>query len=131
MRSKIAVILVGGAFLLAGAPMALAKTAHHLFSGEVTHLDSTAKTVAVKGHSSGKADKEMTFTLGPEAKIVDGIKARKFGELEVGTRVQVSYADEGSAHQAMRIEMLPPRTAKAAASTAPSTGSKPKSKSHY
>lgn len=112
MRSKIAAILVGGAFLLGGAPMALAKTAQHQFWGAVSQLDSTAKTLAVRDHVGTKG-KEMTFTLDPGTKIMHGSKARSFSELKIGEQVKVSYSDQGSAHQAKRIEVLPAKTAKA------------------
>lgn len=109
MRSKTAAVLVGAAFLLAGAPLALAKSAAHQFWGEVSHLDSTAKTLAVKPNS-GK--QEMTFTLAPDAKIMQGSKAKSLAELKVGERVKVSYADEGSTHRAQRIEVFAAQTAK-------------------
>ena len=118
MSSRIAALLVGGAFLLAGAPMALAKTAEHQFSGEVTHVDAAAKTLAVKDPSA-KAAKEMTFTLLPETKIMEGPKARHLAELKVGEKVKVSYADQGMTHQAQRIEVAPAKTAKAAPAGSP------------
>jgi hypothetical protein len=103
MRSKTAAVLVGTAFLLAGAPLALAKPAQHQFWGQVSQLDSAARTLAVKPNS-GK--QEMTFTLAPDAKIMQGAKARSLADLEVGERVKVSYADEGTAHKAERIEVF-------------------------
>lgn len=129
MRSKIAAVLVGAAFLLAGAPMALAKTDQHQFSGGVTRLDAAAKTLAVK-EQGGKTGKEMTFTLAPEAKIMQGSKATSLGALKVGEQVRVTYADQGSTHQAQRIEVLPAQTAKAGTSKTPATA-KPKPKSGY
>lgn len=111
MRSRFAAILVSGAFLLAGAPVAVAKTMQHQFSGEVSRTDSTAKTFVVKDHATSA--KEMTFSLAPDAKIMQGAKARSLAELKVGERVKVSYTDEGSKHQAKRVEVLPAKTAKA------------------
>jgi hypothetical protein len=124
MRSKVAAILVGGAFLFAGAPMALAKTAEHQFSGVVSHLDSAARTLAVKNHDGGTG-KEMKFALASDAKIMQGSQARGLGQLKIGERVKVTYADQGSTHQAKRIDVLPARTARAASAKSP--GTEPKS----
>lgn len=130
MRFKTVAMIVGGAFLLVGAPMALAKPpappakpVTHLFSGEVTHLDSVAKTVAVKEHDA-MTGKVMTFTLATDAKIMRGAAAKTLGDLKVGDQIKVAYADQGMTHKAHRIDLLPAKVAKA--KTHPMSTSKPK-----
>jgi len=118
MRSKIVPLLFGAAFLLVAAPMALAKPMEHNFSGEVSHMDSAAKTLTVKEHG-GKTGHDMTFTMAPAAKIMQGSKARSLTELEVGERVKVTYSDLGSVHQAQRIEVLAAKTANAKPASKP------------
>ena len=110
MRSKTAMAVMG-AYILAAAPMA--RAAEHQFSGDVSRLDATAKTLVVK-EDGAKSPKEMTFSLATDAKIMQGAKARSFADLKVGERVKVSYADAGSAHQAKRIDVLGTQTAHAA-----------------
>lgn len=126
MRSMTVAFLVGAAFLLLGAPMGLAKPAAHLFSGEVSHLDKAAKTLAVK-ERAGKPWKEMTFTLAPNAKITQGAQAKSLGELKVGERVRVTYDEQGDAHQAQKVEVLAAKTAQAKPAYKPT----PKTKSTY
>jgi hypothetical protein len=113
MRSKIAAVLAGGAFLLAGAMPALAVTADHQLSGKVSHLDAKAKTVAVK-EEGGTTAKVTSFTLAPDAKVMEGSKVRTFAELKVGERIMVTYTDQGSTHQAKQIDMLPATAANVA-----------------
>jgi len=108
MRSKTA-LAVMGAYILAAAPMA--RAAEH-FTGDISQLDAKAKTVAVKEHGM-KAGKEMTFALAPDAKIMQGAKAKALTDLRVGEQVKVSYANQGATHQAERIDVLPRKSAKA------------------
>lgn len=111
MHSRIAAVLVGGvALFLAGAPMGVANAAGHQLSGEVSQLDATAKTVTVK--ETRASGKEMTFTMAPSVKIMQGSRPKNLGDLEIGTRVTVTYADKGSTHMAKRIEVHPSKTAK-------------------
>jgi hypothetical protein len=123
MRFKIAAILVGATFLLAGAPIALASTTEHSFSGEIKSLDWLGETLSLK-ESAAKNAKEMSFSVAPEATIMRGPKATSLEELKVGEHVKVTYLDKGSAHQAQRIEVLPGKISKAAPARKSATKSK-------
>ncbi len=125
MRSEIAAALAGGALLLAAALPAVASTAEHQLSGKVSQLDAKAKILAVKKDDSGTTATEVSFTLAPDAKIMAGAKARSLGDLRVGESVKVTYTDQGSTHQAKRIDVLQANTAKAA--PAKSSSTKPRS----
>lgn len=114
MHARMAALLVGAAVLFSGAPLALAKPAHHQFSGEVSQIDGAAKTVVVKQKT--KAGDEMTFSVGLDTKIMQGSRAKSLGELEIGERVKLTYADEGPKHVAKRIEVLPAKAGKTHAS---------------
>ena len=117
MRKTMAV-LAGAAFLIGGAPMTLAKTDQHEFSGSVIRFNSTAKTLAVQ-ESGAKTGKTMSFTLAPDAKIVQGTQAKSLAELKVGERVKVTYSDKGSAHSAQRVELIAAEPVKSHASSIP------------
>lgn len=110
MRFKTGAILVGSAFLLAGASAALAKSADQHFSGKVKSIDQTEKTLVV---SSESGKEQMTFKLASDAKIMQGTTAESLTALKVGERIKVSYLDEGSRHQANRIDLLSGSVAKA------------------
>ena len=111
MRCKTA-LAVTGAYILAAAPMAMAAE-HHQVIGEVSRVDASAKTLVIKEHGA-KSGKEMTFTLASDAKVLEGYKSKSLADLKVGEQVRVSYADEGSKHEADRINLLPGKTAQAA-----------------
>ena len=110
MRSTVA-IFAAAALLLVGASAAIAKSATQQFSGQISRIDSVAKTLVVK--EEGNTHTEMTFTVGSYAKIMEGSKATSLGELKVGEHVKVSYADVGSKHEAQRVEAMPAKTAAA------------------
>ena len=110
MRTSVA-IFAAAAILLAGAPAALAKGATQQFSGQISQIDAVGKTLAVK--EQGKTHMEMTFAVASDAKIMAGSTAKNLGELKVGERVKVSYADVGSKHEAQRIEVMHAKTATA------------------
>jgi hypothetical protein len=109
MRSRIAAALAGAAFVLAVALPAL--SAELQLSGKLTQLDAKARTLAVMKDSSAMSAPATSFTLAPDAKIMHGAKATSLGDLSVGQRVKVTYADEGSTHRANRIEVLTASTA--------------------
>lgn len=123
MRFKTAALLVGVTFLLAGAPMALATTTQHRFSGVIKSLDWLGETLVLK-EPGAKNAKEMTFSVAPEAKIMKGPKAMSLQELKVGEHAKVTYVEQGSQHQAQRIEVLPAKISKAAPAKKPATKSK-------
>jgi hypothetical protein len=109
MRSKIAAVFAGAAFLSALALPAVA--AELQLSGKLTRLDAKAKTLAVMKDSGSAAAQTTSFTLAPDAKIMQGTRTTSLDDLEVGQRVKVTYADEGSMHRAKRVEVLSANTA--------------------
>lgn len=111
MRTSAAILVAAAAILLAGAPAAFATSATHQFSGRISKIDTAGKTLAVK--EEGKTQMEMNFALANDAKIMEGYKKTTFGDLKVGERVKVSYADVASKHEARRIEVMHAETATA------------------
>lgn len=110
MRTSVAVF-TAAAILLAGAPVALAKATTHQFSGQISRVDTVAKTLVVK--NEGKSRTEMTFAVASDAKIMVGTMSKSLADLKVGEHVKVSYADVGSRHEAHRINVTHAKTAKA------------------
>ena len=104
-----AAILAAAALLFVGAPAAFATAATHQIWGQISHVNTAGKTLAVK--EDGTTHKEMTFALANDAKIMSGAKVTSLAELKVGERVKVSYADVGSRHEAQRIDVMHANTA--------------------
>jgi threonine synthase len=100
----------------------------HVFSGEVTRLDATAKTLRVRAQS-GKKD-EMIFDTPSGVKIMQSGKTKTLSEVKAGERVNVTYTGEGAKHEARRIELLGAQ-AKAASSPSKQQQQQPKAKSHH
>jgi len=94
--------------LLPGA-MALAGTTHQA-RGEITALDSAARTLVVKAAQAPR--QEIHLTLMPDARIIASGKPGTVGDLKTGEQVKVTYADEGAVHQASRVEIVPARAGK-------------------
>jgi len=110
MRTSVAIFAVA-AMLLAGASPVFAKGATQQFSGQISQIDTVAKTLAVK--EQGNAHTQMSFAIPSDAKIMAGVKTKSLGDLMVGEHVKVSYADVGSMHKAQRIEVMQSKTAAA------------------
>lgn len=110
MRSAFATFAAAALLIAGTSGAALAAGASHEFSGNVSHVNPTAKTLIVR-HARYPGT-EMSFQLAPDAKILSGKKARSLTDLQVGQHVMVSYSDKGRNHEAHRIEL---RTRTAAA----------------
>jgi hypothetical protein len=91
------------AVLLTGAA-ALAGTAHTV-RGEITSLDSSARTLVIKESQAPRL--ELRLALKTDAQIVAAGKPGAFGDLKSGENVRVTYADNGAAHEASRVEVMP------------------------
>ena len=90
------------AALLTGS-LALAGNAHEM-SGEITRLDASAHTLAVKETAAPRH--ELQLKLKTDAQIVANGKPEAFGDLKAGEKVKVSYTGTGAKREATRIEVL-------------------------
>lgn len=102
MRSAFATFATAVLIVAGSSGIALAKGATHEFSGNITHLNATAKTLAVK--ETVKPNAVMSFTLAPGAKIRSNAMNTSLDKLAVGQRVVVKYTDEGAKHTAAQID---------------------------
>jgi multidrug resistance efflux pump len=109
MRATVATLVLGLCCLIGASASQAAGTS--LLTGKITKVDTSAKTVVVK--EQFKPQKEMTFSLASNAKILAGSKEKSLADLKVGERVKVSYTTEGMQHRAEKIEMLGMKTASA------------------
>lgn len=110
MRSAFATFAAAALLVAGTSGAALAAGTSHEFSGNVSHVNATAKTLIVR--QTRYPRKEMSFELAPNAKILWGKHAKTLTDLRVGQHVMVSYSDKGRNHEAHRIEL---RTKTAAA----------------
>jgi hypothetical protein len=94
-------------FLFAGALPALASSSEQRLAGKVSHLDARARTLAVMREDVGVTARETSFQLADDAKIMRGGKATSLEDLQVGQKVEVTYADEGSVHRAKWVYVMP------------------------
>jgi len=94
------------AALLTGAA-ALAGTAHTV-RGEITSLDSSARTLVIKESQAPR--QELRLALTTDAQIVAAGKPGAIGDLKMGESVKVTYADKGAAHEARRVEVMAAKT---------------------
>jgi Cu/Ag efflux protein CusF len=76
---------------------AKAPTAKHV-TGEVVSVDATAKTITVKGK-----DKDLTFTLADNAKVMVQGKAGSLDQLKAGDHVSVKFEEKDGAEIAQEI----------------------------
>jgi len=83
-------------------------------SGKLDRFDATAKSVVVK-----QGAHEMTFTLAPDAHLMQGKKSLQPSDLtaDIGRQVKIRYTSNGSTMVADRIEVT--GTTPAQASNAP------------
>lgn len=111
MRSRSTIALVVFALFLAlGASPALAASPKN-FTGQISRVDSAAKTFVVK--TATVPAREMSFQLAPGAKIMLGSRALDLDRLKSGEHVKVTYLDQGMLHKAQKIEVMAPKTASA------------------
>ena len=103
MRSKTSTFALA-ALLSMGASGGWAASPSSSFTGEITRLDTMAKTLVVK--DAGQPTREWTFSLANDAKILGGAQVKALSDLKVGERVDVQYSDQGAEHQAHRIKLM-------------------------
>lgn len=110
MRFAIATFMVA-ALVFGGASTSSAKDTTNQFTGEISRIDSARKILVVK--QQGPHMKEMNFALASNAEIKSGYLTKDLEDLKPGERVKVSYVDQGSKHEAQRIDLLHAKTAAA------------------
>ena len=72
------------------------------YEGQLTKVDSTAKTITLKGSD----DKEMTFSYADTTQVVgvsDGVQGLSG---KTGSSLKVTYHDERGSNRASKIEIL-------------------------
>jgi 3-dehydroquinate synthase class II len=104
----VSTVAVVSATLLAGS-MALAGAGREV-RGTVTRVDATTHTLVIKEMAAPR--NEFQLMLDNAAQITQNGKPASAGDLKTGERVKVTYSDQGSTHQATRVEILPAKAAK-------------------
>jgi hypothetical protein len=85
------------------APQGQAQQPERTYEGQLSKVDSTAKTITLKGTD----DKEMTFGYTDTTQVVgadDGVQGLSG---KTGSSLKVSYRDERGSNRATKIEVLP------------------------
>ena len=77
------------------------------FSGKVEKVDPGTKEVVVQ-----MKKEKMTFSVGDNTKVMEGMKEMPFGDLKTGQRVSVQYKKDGDKLMAQTITVAPAKTAK-------------------
>jgi hypothetical protein len=72
------------------------------FEGQLSKVDSTAKTIILKGTD----DKEMTFSYNDTTQVVGADDIQGLTG-KTGASLKVSYRDNRGSNQATKIEVLP------------------------
>jgi hypothetical protein len=75
--------------------------AEKTFQGQLTKVDASAKTIAVKG----AGDMEMLFAYTEQTQVVGPQKDVQGLASQTGTALRVTYRDAGPNHIATRIEV--------------------------
>src|SRR5262245_52550954 len=94
-RTKIGILLTA-AVALGVAGVASAATER----GKISKIDTSAKTFSLEEGSATRA-----FSLGTNAKVMNGPKAIRFDDLKVGEYVKVEYAPTGGKLMASRVDV--------------------------
>ena len=68
--------------------------------GKISKIDASAKTFTLEEGSATRA-----FSLGTNAKVMNGPKAIRFDDLKVGEWVKVEYAPSGGKLMASRVDV--------------------------
>ena len=76
--------------------------AEKVFEGQLTRVDTAAKSITVKGTS----DSEMKFTYTDQTQVLGQEKTVQGLAGKVGTGLRVTYRDAGGNHTAIKIEMI-------------------------
>ncbi len=78
---------------------------HHV-RGEVTSVDAAAKTFTVKETLKGGKTRDLTFTVGQEAKVMIRGTAGKLDEIKAGDSVRVAYVKTGTSRHAEEVAVV-------------------------
>src|SRR5262245_35556304 len=75
-----------------------------IFSGQLTKIDTSAKTIVMKDSEN----KEMTFSYTDQTEIV-GVESNNVQGLagKTGTQLRITYQQARGTNQATRIEVVP------------------------
>jgi transcriptional accessory protein Tex/SPT6 len=114
MKVKAALIAVGIAVLLVAiSPVAqsqvasptAAPTSEKTFEGQLTKVDTAAKTISVKG-TEDRQPKEMSFSYDDATQVIGGDKTVQGLTGKTGSDLKITYRVDRGANQAMKIEMV-------------------------
>jgi len=120
--SPIAALLLGVALAAAvNAQSVQDETVKIAFSGEITALDTGAKTISVTGANGEKG----VFAIGPETSILSGSQKKDMASLVVGDWIVIDANQKGDQKLATYIEVVdgPDPAAGAASAEATAAGS--------
>ena len=84
------------------APGAPAAQAEKTFSGQLSKVDTAAKTITVKGADQ----KEMAFSYNDETQVMSPEKTVQGLTGKTGSQLRISYREERGANWASKIELL-------------------------
>ena len=79
-----------------------------VFEGQLTRVDTAAKSITVKG----TGDLEMKFTYTEQTQVLGQEKTVQGLAGKVGTELRVTYRDAAGNHTATKIEMIEKEMAK-------------------
>jgi hypothetical protein len=109
MKRFLSLTAIGVALLLVALPLSFGQgqapaPAEKTFEGQLTKVDTTAKTLAVKGSAAEMLFQytDKTQVLGPE-KDIQGLAGKS------GTPVRITYREAGNNYIATRIEVAEKR----------------------
>jgi len=110
MKVKAALIAVGVAVLLVAiSPVANSQVAapasEKTFEGQLTKVDTSAKTISVKG-MEGPQPKEMSFAYDEATQVVGGDKTIQGLSGKTGSDLKITYKVDRGTNQATKIEMI-------------------------
>lgn len=79
---------------------------HMKVSGEVVSVDAATRMLTVR-EKTGNENKDWSFTVEENAKIMVGGKADSLDHLKAGDLVNVKYHDDGDTHMAVDVDSHP------------------------
>jgi hypothetical protein len=106
MRKLSSIVLVCLAVVTAGAAVAATTASHHTAKGDVTSVDASAMTLAVKGEKAGSA--EHTYVVDSATKFTSDGKPATFADVKVGEDVTVRFVMKDGKMDATEIKIAAP-----------------------
>src|SRR5258706_7994282 len=98
-----AAVLAGSAMLaVAGGK----KTEVHHVQGQVTSVDTTAKTFSIQEKLSNGQTKDVTFAAEEKMKVTIHGKKGKLDEVKAGDSIRVRYVSKGTVQKAEEIAIV-------------------------